>query len=85
MRIKTNILYRYESQIEGGTLFIFDLNNYKRYKGKKIEYIILEYISQGLSLEEIVTQISNTFSFNDINRQVSNLITKYIEKNIIEV
>lgn len=84
MKIKENVLYRYESKIDGGTLFIFDLQNYKRYKGKKIEYLVLKYIDEGLSIETIIEKISKEFSIDSVDYQISTLIDKYIDKGLIE-
>lgn len=47
MNISDGIIIRYEERIENGTLYIFDLNREKIYKGKRLEYDLLHAIQTG--------------------------------------
>lgn len=74
MNISKNILFRYENNIEGGKLFIFDTKNYKVYKSGIVEYRVLKGIQQGMSLEDIIVMLKNEYRLKNIDATVGKVI-----------
>ncbi|SHH25203.1 Coenzyme PQQ synthesis protein D (PqqD) [Caloranaerobacter azorensis DSM 13643] len=80
MKIAPNIIFRYESKIDGGTLFLFDLKNYKTFRGSIVEYKILKYIQDNKDKEEIINRIENEFGIEDCKNKIISFL-KYLEEN----
>lgn len=80
MVISNNILFRYESKIDGGKLFIFDIEKYKVFNGGIVEYKILKYIQNSYDIEKIVDEIQKEFHINNCKIKVDNFIN-YLKKN----
>lgn len=53
MKLKDNIVYRFESKILGGKTFIFDLYTGKILVSDKIAYEIMNMMNSGHSINEI--------------------------------
>lgn len=47
MNINKGILFRFEEKIGNGTLYIFDMNKQKIYKGGRKEYDFIQDIKSG--------------------------------------
>ena len=47
MNINNGILFRFEEKIGNGTLYIFDMNKQKIYKGGRKEYYLIQNIKSG--------------------------------------
>lgn len=47
MNINKGILFRFEEKIGNGTLYIFDMNKQKIYKGGRKEYDLIRDIKSG--------------------------------------
>ncbi len=47
MNINNGILFRFEEKIGNGTLYIFDMNKQKIYKGGRKEYDLIQNIKSG--------------------------------------
>lgn len=83
MKICKNILFRYESNIRGGKLFIFDLNNYKVYEGNYLEYIILKYIKQNMNIYDIIDEIAEKHQIDNLENKIYQFTTSLQELGVI--
>ena len=54
MNINKGILFRFEEKIGNGTLYIFDMNKQKIYKGGRKEYDLIQDIKSGTILKESI-------------------------------
>lgn len=85
MVINKNILFRYESKIDEGKLFIFDIENYKVYKGSYAEYLILSAIRKGKDTESIKMTLRDVYRKSEISsEQIEKFISKLVAKGIVD-
>lgn len=84
MKIKNNILYRYESKMDNGVLFIFDIEKYKVYKGSILEYYLLSLVHQGLNQDDIIDKFSSDLRINADKDQISSLFDFMLKNEIVE-
>ncbi|MCR6109026.1 hypothetical protein HXA35_01555 [Bacillus sp. A301a_S52] len=66
MVIPENIYYRYESNIDGGTAYIFDVISGDVLKTSKSVYGILKSIDKRESMDEIISKYSADYSKEEI-------------------
>lgn len=52
--INKNVYFRFEENLNNGTLLIFDLKNKKIYKGTKKEYQILLLLEKGIKSDDLL-------------------------------
>lgn len=83
MHIHSNIIYRFESRLWGGTLFIFDIKSFRTFQGGTIEYEVLRLIEEEKTVEEIVRIIGAKFNLTGHDASVRELITSFRENQII--
>ncbi len=84
MKICKNVLFRYESNIKGGKLFIFDLNNYKVYEGNYLEYIILKNIKDNTNIHDIINIIAETHQIDDLENKVCQFIESLQKLGVVK-
>jgi len=83
MCIGDNIIFRYEENFKNGTLFIFDISQYRTYEGGKIEYCVLKNIRNGASLDEIIHTVENEFQIEDSRTGIEALVEDFRNKSIV--
>lgn len=69
MKIRDNVIFRFEPNYKSGVLFIFDLDKYKTYEGGKNEYIILNYIEQNdqCTVDQIIKSLEEIYQIDNYN------------------
>lgn len=82
MSISDGIIIRYEENIESGTLYIFDLNREKIYKGKKLEYDVLNAIQKG-TLDCYMEEIQQKKGIQNINEKIRIFLETLRKEKII--
>lgn len=85
MKIAEHVVFRFESKIKDGTLFVFDLQDYRLLKGGIVEYDILKKIKIGLTKQDITQYISENYSINGAKEQVDGFIDFLQQAGIIHV
>jgi len=85
MKINNNIIYRFESTLEEGVLFIFDIKHYKTYKGSNLEHYILRQIDNGADVTEIIDSIYNEYHIENCRENIEMLIEDFANKGIIVI
>lgn len=83
MKFSNKILYRYESQIDGGKLFLFDLENYKMFHGTIVEYQILKGIDRNSSVSSIAEAIQEQYGINDCENKVVSFVNFLKDKGYV--
>lgn len=84
MKISKNILFRYESGIKGGKLFIFDLNRYKVYEGNYLEYLVLNGIKNNDMIQDIEKKIANTCQINNLEDKIRQFLVSLQKLGVLE-
>lgn len=84
MRIPENVIYRFESQIDGGTTFLFNLDSMHVKTTNELGYHILRLIDQGREKEEILVLFTNTNIGNSARVFVQRFIDSLIDEGFIE-
>ena len=85
MRINDSIIYRFEEKLNNGAgeLYIFDIKNYKTYKGGKMGYEVLRLIDLGANATEITIFLEEKYSITNCDREVIHLINNLVAKQIL--
>lgn len=80
--ISKNIFFRYEENLNGGTLLIFDLKDKKIYKGNKAEYQLLLLFEKGYSFKQISEKLDKITS--DLKKKkINDFYNFLIKKGIV--
>lgn len=82
MNISDGIIIRYEERIENGTLYIFDLNREKIYKGKRLEYDLLHAIQTG-TLECYKKELFEEKGTENIDKKINSFLDFLSREKII--
>jgi len=83
LHIRSNIIYRFEASLWGGTLFIFDLKSSRTFQGGTIEYEVLRLIEEEKTVEEIASIMGAKFNLTGHDASVKELIISFRENQII--
>ncbi|AQW28463.1 MULTISPECIES: hypothetical protein [Clostridium] len=78
MVVSKNIYYRFESEINNGTLYIFDIIKQKIIKSNYFSYLIISNIDKNKSYSEIIAIISEVFKDYSKN-EIEGLLNQGIE------
>ncbi|EGT5620491.1 hypothetical protein BUL45_15690, partial [Clostridium perfringens] len=78
MVVSKNIYYRFESEINNGTLYIFDIIKQKIIKSNYFSYLIISNIDKNKSYSEITAIISENFKDYSKN-EIKGLLNQGIE------
>lgn len=85
MEINKNIYYRFEPQINGGTLYIYNYSNQSIIKSNYFAYAILKKIDENESYSEIVQHLKDTFKSYTEEELINfyKQVIKYFQNNSI--
>ena len=86
MQISNSVYYRFEPEIKGGTLYIYNRDTKKIIKSQKIVYEVLRNIDKCKSRQELLEVLQNiysTYSYTEIESVVEKVITNLKELEII--
>lgn len=88
MKISNNVFIRFEDQIAGGTLYIYDKRLDKVYKTNRVMYDLVLLLNEDTEYEKIKEKFSEKYSeFSE--QEINNFLEKALEKlrilNVIEV
>lgn len=86
MQISNSVYYRFEPEINGGTLYIYNRETKKIIKSQKIVYEVLRNVEKCKSREELLDVLQNmysTYSYTEIESVVEKIITNLKELEII--
>lgn len=80
-----DIVYRFEPNIEGGTLFIYNIDSKRVVTSNEVGYEILECIREGFTCAETIEALSKKFSINhqQMEEDVLNFVSQLIEEGVI--
>lgn len=74
MRVNPHIFYRYESQIDGGTTYIFNSNSYEILKTTELAYLIIKGIDEQKNINTILKSLDNQVSIEELKTFTQELI-----------
>lgn len=86
LKISPDVLKRYESNLVGGTFFLYNTINKDFWTGNKASYEILKLIDGKKTVQVLYDDAKNIFKGNDINAIINSidvLLFELIEKNYI--
>lgn len=83
--LKKNIFIRYEPEIEGGTLFIFNKETGEIHEANKIIYIILKCMESKSTMKELIKKLKKTYDIdeNAIEYQLERTIKNLLKMKLI--
>ncbi|EMT38011.1 hypothetical protein SAMN04244560_02309 [Thermoanaerobacter thermohydrosulfuricus] len=86
-QIKKDVFIRHEKDLPGENVFIFVGSTEQMYQASKEVYEVIEGIKKGMTIEEIVTELSKVYtnsSEQEIFSGVQEVIKFLIEAGVVE-
>lgn len=82
---QNNIYYRYEPYIDDGVCFIFNKDTGKIFESNYEVYIVLELINGINMVVDIVKQLKEKYTINEIEKQVILVIDILCKNDVISL
>lgn len=88
LKLNKDILKRYEHNLEGGILFLYNVKTDVIWKGNASSNDLIELIDGKKNLNEIYSQLETIFegySHNELKESFDSIIDDLLSKNFLEV
>lgn len=87
VKLNKNVLKRFEHNLRGGTLFLFDVNTNAVWMGNESSNALIKLIDGKKNLKEVYTELMPLFEgyqYSELKESLDSLINGLIDRNFLE-
>lgn len=88
LKLSKNILKRYENKLQGGIVFLFDVESKESWAGNKSTNTLINILDGQKTVKEVLDnfkQIYSTYDEDEIKRVTTQILTDLLERKFLTI